>query len=197
MNQTMFMPTDVRVKHGQERERQIADALRDQAGLPIQDATAEDDKEFAKVDRWIVYPDRRVALQIKYRETGKDLLFEVFDRWFDWNHPGNKTGRDMLGIAKEYAVLMQDQKTIVMVPVSKAKEAIATMVEGAKVRWTLEGPRDLKTFKFFTRGCALELKVQHDPRDGRPKMVAYIPADYFIAEAQANIYKVRLPANWK
>lgn len=195
--QTRFMPAAIRVQHGVERERQIAVALREQAGLPIVDSSPEDDKERNKVDRWIDYPHGRVALQIKYRETGNDLLFEVFDRFHGWGDARNKVGRDMMGIAKEYAVLMQDRRTIVMVPVAKAKDAIQTMMEGAKIRWTTEGPQDLKTFKYFHRGCALELKVTHDPRDGRPKMVAYIPADYFIAEAQAHVYKVRLPANWK
>ena len=195
MNHTRFLDNATRVRHGLNRERQIADALRTQAGLPIEDATGMEDRE-RKVDRWIAYPGKRVTLQIKYRETGEDLLFEVYDKFFGWDDPKNKVGRDMMGDSTEYAVLLQDRKTIVMVPVAVAKRAIGIMVEGAKRQWTVEGPHG-STFRYFTNGCKLELKVQRDPRDGRPKMVAYIPSGYFAAIAQAQTYKVALPHQWK
>lgn len=192
---TRFLDNGTRVRHGLNRERQIADALKNQAGLPIEDASGFEDRE-RKVDRWIAYPGKRVALQIKYRETGEDLLFEVYDKFFGWNDPKNKVGRDMMGDATEYAVLLQDRKTVVMVPVAVAKQAIEIMVEGAKQQWTVEGPHGA-TFRYFTGGVKLELKVQRDPRDNRPKMVAYIPAQYFVAAAQAQTYRVALPNQWK
>lgn len=185
-----------RVRHGRERERQIATALRDQVGLPIQDASEFEDKE-RKVDRWIAYPTGRVALQIKYREVGEDLLFEVYDKWFDWDHPHNKLGRDMYGDAKEYAVLLSNRKTVVMVPTKLAKDTVAKMVEEARTSgFTVKGYNS-STLRYFAHGLKLELKVQHDPGDGRQKMVAYIPASYFIAEAQAKVYEVALPSQWK
>lgn len=194
--QTRFLDNATRVRHGLNRERQIADALKLQAGLPIVDATGSEDKE-RKVDRWIAYPQRRVALQIKYRETGEDLLFEVYDKFFGWDDPKNKVGRDMMGDATEYAVLLQDRKTIVIVPVAVAKRAIAIMIDGARQHgWTVEGPHGA-TFRYFAGGAKLELKVQRDPRDGRPKMVAYIPSTYFKASEQAKVYTVALPHQWK
>lgn len=185
-----------RVKHGRERERQIALALRDQVGLPIQDASEFEDKE-RKVDRWIAYPTGKVALQIKYREVGEDLLFEVYDKWFDWDHAHNKLGRDMYGDAKEYAVLLADRKTVVMVPTKLAKDTVAKMVaEARKNGFTVKGYAS-STLRYYAHGLKLELKVQKDPGDGRQKMVAYIPASYFVAEAQAKVYEVALPHQWK
>lgn len=185
-----------RVRHGRERERQIAIALRDQVGLPIQDASEFEDKE-RKVDRWIAYPTGKVALQIKYREVGEDLLFEVYDKWFDWDHVNNKLGRDMFGDAKEYAVLLADRKTVVMVPTQLAKDTVAKMVHEARTKgFTVKGYAS-STLRYYAHGLKLELKVQKDPGDGRQKMVAYIPASYFVAEAQAKVYTVALPHQWK
>lgn len=184
-----------RVRHGLERERQIANALKVQIGLPIADASEFEDKE-RKVDRWLNYPEGRVALQIKYREVGEDLLFEVYDKWFDWDHPRNKLGRDMFGDAKEYAVLLTNRKTVVMVPTKLAKDIIAKMIEVARSEGFEEGARS-NTLRYSVNGLTLELKVQKDPGDGRQKMVAYIPASYFVAEAQAKVYEVFLPRKWK
>lgn len=185
-----------RVRHGRERERQIAIALRDQVGLPIRDASEFEDKE-RKVDRWIVYPTSKVALQIKYREVGEDLLFEVYDKWFGWDDPKNKLGRDMFGDAKEYAVLLADRHTVVMVPTQLAKDTVHKMVEEAQNGdWTVKGLYS-STLHYYAHGLKLELKVQRDPEDGRQKMVAYIPASYFVAEAQAKVYQVNLPHDWK
>ena len=186
-----------RVRHGVERERQIAVALKKQIGLPIVDASEYQDKT-RKIDRWIDYPEGRIALQIKYREAGEDLLFEVYDKWFEWNDSRNKLGRDMIGDAKEYAVLLNDRHTIVMVPTQLAKDVIYKMIETAKqVGFTSGSYSPTLTLEYFVHDLKLELKVQKDPGDGRQKMIAYIPASYFIAEAQAKIYEVALPRKWK
>lgn len=184
-----------RVRHGRERERQIAVALKDQVGLPIADATDYEDKE-RKVDRWIAYPSGRVALQIKYREVGEDLLFEVYDKFFGWDDPKNKLGRDMFGDAKEYAVLLTDRHTVVMVPTQLAKDTVAKMTEKARQEGFTHGAVS-STLRYYVHGLKLELKVQRDPGDRRQKMVAYIPASYFVAEAQAKVYQVAMPKKWK
>lgn len=184
-----------RVKEGKKREEQIALALISQHNLPLQEATAHEDST-DKVDRWLLNPDgTRTAVQIKYRETSDELLFEVFHTFKGWNHDGNKVGRDMKGLSTLYAVLRQDQRTIVMVPVSFAKLVIAEMLEGAKeCGWiTRDGKR---RFFYHKAGGKCELRVQNDPADGRQKMLAYIPASVFIFEANARTYKVRLP-NWE
>lgn len=191
-----YLDARTRVRHGKNRERQIADALRDQVGLHITEATEHEDKQL-KIDRWIERDGKRIALQIKYRETGSDILFEVYDKWFDWDHQNNKVGRDMIGEAKEYAVLLQDRQTVVIVPTQKAKALVREMEKLARfMGWTYNTPTG-GTLKYVSRGYNLELKVQRDPGDGRKKMVAYIPAGYFAAEHQAEVYKVALPKNWQ
>jgi len=180
MNETRFLEAHVRVKHGKEREGQIANALKQQVGLNIIEASDDDDKA-RKVDRWLDRNGKQIALQIKYRETGEDLLF----------------GRDMLGDAQLYAVLKTDKQTVVMVPTDYAKTIIREMIEIVQQHgWTVENHIS-KTFRFFQHGHKIELKAQKDPRDGRQKMVAYIPAAVFESEAQLETYKARLPRRWK
>lgn len=189
---TRYLDTRTRVKHGRERERQIAIALQQQHRLPIEESGHDDDCT-RKIDRWVDYPTGRVALQIKYRETGADLLFEVFDKFFGWDDPRNKVGRDMIGQASEYAVLLEDRKTVVMVPVELAKSAIQEMLDYAQTHGMTCG----NSFKHFVSNHKLELKIQNDPSDGRQKMVAYMAAGYFISKAQAKVYEVLLPKTWK
>jgi hypothetical protein len=185
----------IRVDHGVERERQIAEALT-REGLKLRQSTADEDKD-RKVDRWIIREDgTRVALQIKYRETGDDLLFEVFDRFESWDSPLNKIGRDMVGDAEMYAVLLQDKKTIVMVRTAHAKKIISELLEGAKrFGWTTQHGMS-KSVKSFVNGHVVELKLQRDPRDLRQKMIAYIPSKIFTDSDQAQVYQVKLRKKW-
>ena len=197
MNTSCHLDSRDRVRHGRKREGQIADALRDQVGLPLEDATEREDKE-RKIDRWLVKDGKRTAVQIKYRETGDDLLVEVFDKWFGWDATGNKIGRDMIGDAKLYAVLRQDRKTVVLVSTSTLKKIVNDMLTAARqFGWTVDNGDASKTLRYSKAGGRCELKVQRDPRDGRSKMVAYIPANVLIFEHQAETYKVNLPKNWQ
>lgn len=184
------LDTRTRVQRGLKRENQIAEALRDQAGLQIVDATPDEDKE-RKVDRWIESPEGRIAVQIKYREVGTDLLFEVYDKFNGWDDPNNKLGRDMFGDAEQYAVLLSDRKTVIMVPTATAKALIEKMIAEAKKGWTEIS--HTKTLNYRHNGILCQLKAQSDPADGRSKMVAYIPPVYFWAESQAKVYSVNMP----
>jgi hypothetical protein len=187
------LATSERLRAGILRERQIANALRDQVGLPICEVSKDDDQE-RKIDRIIRYPgEKPVALQIKFRETGPDLLFEVYDTFFGWGDKNNKLGRDMQGDATEYAVLLEDRKTVVMVPTDGAKKVIEDMKAAAKqFGWTVEHSNGA-VFRYFSHGARLELRLQSDPRDGRPKLVAYIPSLWFKAHKQAKSYEIALP----
>src|SRR5579871_5948421 len=106
----------MRLQRGWAREEQIAEALV-KAGLNIQQSSQFEDRHL-KIDRWIVTSNERIPLQIKYREKGGDLLFEVYDKWYGWEDPRNKLGRDMYGDAKEYAVLLPEgnRNFVAMVP---------------------------------------------------------------------------------
>lgn len=193
-----------RVALGKIRESQIADALRNQAGLDIRDATEAQDK-YRKIDRWIFQGNQRVPLQIKFRTKGDDLLFEVYDTFRGWEYPDgltteafnlqtrqrqlqNKIGRDMQGDATLYAVLLSDGRTIRMVNTDDAKKFIWQMVDTAETKgWTTDSYT--KTLRLPVAGKQAELKLQHDPGDGRPKMVAYLPPQMFGGA----VYTVQLP----
>jgi len=196
-----------RVALGKVREGQIADALRDQIGLDIRAASDNEDK-FRKVDRWVHQNGNRTPLQIKFRNKGDDLLFEVYDTFRGFDFPDgiasevydmgarqrvlqNKIGRDMQGDAKLYAVLLSDGKTIKMVSTEPAKRFIWSMVETAKHDgWTRDGYT--KTLVLDTGSGRAELKLQHDPGDNRPKIVAYLPPRMF----EGPLYTVKLPERW-
>jgi hypothetical protein len=184
--------TNARVKAGKEMEARIAAGLRN-AGLKLSEASDTDDR-LKKVDRWIETTQGRKALQIKYRESGSDLLFEVFDTFHGWRDSRNKTGRDMQGIATEYAVLLPDQKTVVMVDPKVAKEAIEDMLDEARCNGWSRTSFAGSTLNHRFKGFDMELKLQHDPADGRKKIVAYIPAAFFEGNRQTKVYKIALGA---
>lgn len=205
MNFNIYEPDpNKRVALGKLRESQIANALRDQAGLDIRDATEAQDK-YRKIDRWIFQGNQRVPLQIKFRTKGDDLLFEVYDTFRGWEYPDgltteafnlqtrqrqlqNKIGRDMQGDATLYAVLLSDGRTIRMVNTDDAKKFIWQMVDTAETKgWTTDSYT--KTLRLPVAGKQAELKLQHDPGDGRPKMVAYLPPQMFGGA----VYTVQLP----
>ncbi len=195
--ETRFLNATERVQHGKNREAQIATALIQQAGLTLEDASEREDRTL-KIDRWLVQDGKRTAVQIKYRETGDDLLFEVFDRWDGWFGRGNKVGRDMVGNSKLYAVLRQDRKTVVMTEVATAKKIIQDMQNAARViGWTEDKGEQSKTLRYTKNGGVCELKVQRDPRDGRTKMMAYIPTAVLQAESQTKVYTVAMPRDWR
>jgi len=184
-----------RIVIGRNRESQIADALVEQHGLKLEDASFSEDC-FAKVDRWLLEGNKRTAMQIKYRETGDDLLFEVYNKFDGW-YGKNKQGRDMVGQSKLYAVLRQDRKTVVITEVESAKRIIAEMTRIARVTgWTQDNGEQNKRLTYVKHGFTCELRVQRDHGDGRTKMIAYIPVGLLQAETQTRVYTVNMPANW-
>ena len=191
---TRHLESRVRVAHGRNRESQIANALNTQCGLNLTDATDADDK-IHKIDRWLNRNGQRIPLQIKYRETGDDLLFEVFDTFDGWDAPTNKVGRDMKGNARLYAVLRSDCRTVNIIEVQNAKKIIDTLLMLAKQMGWSESDGMFHTFRFRVNGQTAELKVQRDPGDGRSKMIAYIPSAALATNAET--HTVTMPKNWK
>jgi hypothetical protein len=191
-----------RVALGKLRESQIANALKNQHHLDIRDATDSQDK-FRKIDRWLFMNGALVPLQIKFRNKGDDLLFEVYDTFRGWEFRDgitastqyglqNKIGRDMQGDALLYAVLLSDGKSVKIVDTAPAKRFIWEMVKTAETKgWTTE--THTKTLRLtLPNGKRAELKLQSDPGDGRPKMVAYIPPTMF----EGPLYTVDIPQQW-
>lgn len=172
-----------RVETGRTKEGHIAKALKEQHNLTILHATDQEDKE-QKIDRWLIKDGKKIAVQIKYRETGEDILFEVFDRWESWGSPLNKLGRDMIGQAELYACLIK--KNCFVIPTIIAKNTINDMLQYVQnYGWTQKE----KVFRYHKNGVVCELRVQHDNASGQKKIVAYIPPAFF----QAEVYKLSLP----
>lgn len=183
-----------RVTIGRRRESQIVEALKRQHSLAIKPANECQDKQ-QKIDCLIEMDGKQVPVQVKYRESGDDVLVEVFDRWNGWDGIGNKIGRDMQGKAEMYAVLTKDAKTVVMAPTAVIKDLVNGMVKAAQDHgWTVDlGVR--KTLRYTIAGEQCQLKVQSDPADGRSKMVAYIPAKVLM-DRQGKTYAVTMPKQW-
>jgi hypothetical protein len=159
-----------RIQSGKKVESFIIERL-NKSGLALSKASDYDDM-LKKVDVWIGKGKEKVGVQIKFRETGSDILFEVYDTFYDFNDSRNKLGRDMTGDAKKYAVLIN--KKIVIVEKSEAKQVIDDMILDARCNGWKE-----KTIYHRERGLELQLKLTKDHADGRKKIVAFIPVEYF------------------
>jgi len=169
--------TRERVEAGKKVEQAIIAKL-NQIGMNISQPTSSEDL-IGKVDAW--YTNKaglKVGIQIKYRESGNDLLFEVFDTFYEFKSPNNKLGRDMIGRAKEYAVLIDNK--IIIVEKQKAIDVINEMLDEARCNGWSQSTGRTKTLFFESNNCELQMKLQDDPADGRKKIVAYIPKDFFV-----------------
>lgn len=160
-NNNRFQSYDQRVQYGKGIEKQIFDTLVS-CGMQLREPTSQEDM-YDKIDGWWNTGTKEEPIQIKYRDTGADILFEVMK-----DYHRHVPGRDMIGKAAYYAVMTGGN--IVVVEVEQAKKMIREAVRQA------EGggfnPRgDYQT----TEG--LSLKLRPDPRSGQTKLMAYIPVN--------------------
>lgn len=125
---------DNRVTYGKTIEKLILDELSKQ--FTIAEATDEEDL-YDKIDGYIVVKDESyIPLQIKYRETGDDIIFEV--TFLDKYNKNDQivprevsshtlNGRDMIGYSSVYACLSQDGCSIWMCDTQAIKNKAKTM----------------------------------------------------------------------
>lgn len=155
-----FSDIDQRVEYGKGIEKQIFDSLI-KCGMKLRGASTQEDK-FDKIDGWWQTPSGEKPIQIKYRDTGDDILFEVMK---DYNR--GIPGRDMIGKAEFYAVLSRVGGKIVLVSVKEAKLLIKEM----QSRADQEGFDQRGNYRM---GGAM-LRVRPDPSSKQEKLMAYIP----------------------
>jgi hypothetical protein len=155
-----FHDINKRVEYGKSIEKQIFDSLVN-CGLKLKEPSSQEDM-YDKIDGWWETPSGIKPLQIKYRDTGDDILFEVMK-----DYERGIPGRDMVGKAEFYAVLGRSGGKIVIVSVAEAKNLISTMKAAAEK----EGYDQRGTYRM---GGAF-LKIRPDPRTGQDKLMAYIP----------------------
>lgn len=153
----------LRVETGKLVEQKILTALR-YAGMKIADPTSEEDTQ-DKVDGWIIDETGRHSLQIKYRETGDDILFEVM-RDLDRNIPG----RDSVSKA-EYYLVVDRSGTGRLFLTAPIKELARQMI-------TIAGEL-LNTTKTEWHGIGWQLRITIDRANGSRKLMAFFNPNKF------------------
>ena len=154
-----FQDFHQRVEYGKSIEKQIYDSLT-HCGLQLRPASANEDMKL-KIDAWWHVNGREEPVQIKYRDTQHDILFEVLKDYYR-----RSPGRDMESKAKYYAV-MSPTKTINVVAVDEIKAIVHQMLASVRTKGFDDNGQ------FTMRGASL--KIKPDPRTGQDKLLAYIP----------------------
>lgn len=162
-----FQPLAARVDFGKGIEGQIFDALV-KCGMKLRKATAKEDM-YDKIDAWWNTGSGEEAVQIKYRDTGEDLLFEVMKDYYR-----KIPGRDMIGKATYYAVLRRNGE-IVVVSINEAKK----IIQNALNMIQQQGFDQNNTFKIPAGNSFAFFRIRPDPRSGQDKLMAYIPISAF------------------
>ena len=108
-----FQSREERVRSGKKQEERIIRSMTSEHGWNVKHVSENQDK-FDKIDGILIYsPDSipvslPAPIQIKYRDTGDDLLMEVvweFNNQYESPIDQLLTGRDMKGSAKLYLCL--------------------------------------------------------------------------------------------
>jgi hypothetical protein len=171
-----FQDKSERIKYGKDIESKIVQALTNQYGWNIVPPSSNQDK-FDKIDGTLISSSEALPvslpapIQIKYRDTGNDILMEVswvFNGNFDMPLSNFLTGRDMKGKAKLYVSLDQSGK---MIRVRLAEEAKKNAIE------LLENLIKNRS-KVFSSELG-QIRITRDPKDGRQKINAFINPDSF------------------
>lgn len=158
-----------RVRQGKLKEASIIDALRG-AGFKLTLPTPYEDIKF-KVDGWIIDDfGERHPLQIKLRENGDDIIFEI-TKDLDLN----LTGRDMLCRSEYYFVV--DSHGMGRLFLTGPIKRFATKVEEI-----VKNDLSVNAKKEFWRGRnGWEAKITRDRASGNKKLMGYFATDLFVA----------------
>jgi len=124
--------------------------------------TATEDKN-DKIDLWLTNPKgKRYSVQVKYRESGDDIIFEVVK-----NIQKNLIGRDLASVAQLYFFVDRSGKGWLYwaKPIKELGEKLAA-----------DGLRDLANNPDQTNwvGQGYEMKRRSDHASGEQKLVAFI-----------------------
>ncbi len=161
MNQ--FRAYDDRVSHGKGVEDQIYFNMV-ACGMKLRKPSSREDM-YDKIDAWWNTGKGEEPIQIKYRDTGYDILFEVIK-----DIRRGIPGRDMISKAKYYAVLING--TVTIVSVDEAKKMIEKAVEAADE----QGFDDRGNFKHGS----IMLRIRPDPASRQEKLIAFVPKNSLV-----------------
>lgn len=152
-----------RVSAGKSQEAIIINTLR-QNGVNIQDPTENEDK-YDKIDGWLIEGGSKKSVQIKFREGGDDIIFEIVkdvDRHID--------GRDLISKADYYLVV--DRNGIGRLLLTAPLKDAAQKIKGAIMPVINKG-----TTSWVTRTC--DVKITTDKSHGNRKLMAYFKPTAF------------------
>lgn len=162
-----------RIHRGKEVELQIINKLKS-LGYHIDPPTEHEDM-FHKIDGWWVTKNHKYSFQIKFRERGDDIIFELIQN-MDTQNPG----RDLKSKATLY-IVMDTKKNIRMFltkPIKDKANEILSHIKIALQKTPLE-----TNFS----GNGWEAKIQYDRAHGQKKLVAYFDPKLFEALATWNL----------
>ncbi len=157
---------DQRVAAGKRLESNVLNALR-AMGHQIDAPTPEQDK-IEKIDGWwIGSKGGRFPLQLKVRETGDDIIFEILK---DINK--GLDGRDLKSMA--YVYIVSDTW-------GRARMFLTKPIKDKAEELKALALRDMAKDPFKTRwfGDRWEMKMQIDRGGGQRKLIAYFQPELF------------------
>lgn len=158
-----------RVRQGRLQETSIIDAMK-AAGMLLQLPTRTEDITY-KVDVWMIddFGDRH-PLQIKLRENGDDIIFEIMKDLDCY-----LTGRDALCRAEYYFVVDRQGmgRLFLTGPIKRFAE---------KVHEIVKQDLSVNPAKEFWRGSnGWEAQITRDKAHGNRKLMGYFSTNLFVA----------------
>jgi len=166
-----------RIKTGKKIEHQIIAALRDR-GMNIDSPSPHEDMR-DKIDGWMIDPTGvRHSVQIKYRESGDDIIFEIIK-----DIQKNIFGRDIESKAQFY-IVVDRQGTGRMYSTILIKSWARKMLAMVQKSYSVN---PAQTEWKGNQGHHLwELKITLDRAHGQRKLMAYMSPYMFEAIEQWN-----------
>jgi len=151
-----------RVAKGKAGEKEILNILRAR-GIKIADPTHAEDM-YDKIDGWMEWNGKKVAVQVKFRESGDDVLFEIAK-----DLDTGDMGRDMLCKAEFY--LVRDRKgKIRMFSVAELKTKAKALYDFV-LKDLVKNP-DKENWGGW-QGSNVNVKIVVDKAHGNRKLIAY------------------------
>lgn len=158
-----------RLREGKILEALVARSLRpilEAMGNQLVESTVDEDKH-PKIDRWIVTRKGKLSLQIKVRESGDDLIYEIVKNVRTW-----EDGRDLLCQADLY-LYVDRAKTGWLYWLKDIKGKIKTLREQARKDLNINPNQN------FWSDNGYEMRVTTDRFHGNSKLMAFFNPTYF------------------
>ena len=171
-----------RVAIGTGIEQQIVECLNRNYGYRLEKSSFEEDTE-QKID-FIERGTRTIKAQIKSRESGSDLLYDLYEPWRG-SIEESDIGRDQKSNFDIYICLSKDKQWI-RIALGKAMKNI---INTAHEEWLTQGcqfpnkTRNGKTYWNSKQFSGLQFWLHRDAKNRRLKVLAFIPESLFDSKS--------------